>query len=196
MITKGSTLTKPPIRTTVFFVFDYNTSDEHRIYFNQLESEFLLGIFEVFIHSTSQLDVWRASTKVNLFIPKVPPHKNNLQNPWNPKSYSPIFFFGQPPAPSLFLSFFQKTRTPCILDDGESFVEKNIKKHLRRGVSFCPEGPKQPPYFFRFGGRFSDYAKKRKALKLAREKAASRSCQGWKSQVEVTMGACLRGGLP
>ena len=117
MITKGSTLTKPPIRTTVFFVFDYNTSDEHRIYFNQLESEFLLGIFEVFIHSTSQLDVWRASTKVNLFIPKVPPHKNNLQNPWNPKSYSPIFFFGQPPAPS-----FPLKDPRCILDDGESFA--------------------------------------------------------------------------
>lgn len=156
MITKGSTLTKPPIRTTMFFVFDYCTSDQHRIYFNQLELGIQLGIFEaatLFIHSTSQLDVWRASTKVSLFVPKVPPKKKQPPKPWNPKSYSPIFFFGQPPP--LFLSpplYFGRRRIFCL--------KKYIKTHLCRGVSFCPEGPKQPLYFW--GGGFRTMPRREK----------------------------------
>ena len=146
----------------------------------------------LFIHNTSQLDVWRASTKVNLFIPKVPPHKNNLQNLGIRKVIHQSSFLVNPP-PRPFLSFFFLKDPPCILDDGESFVEKNIKKHRCRGVSFTPK-VRNNLFFFRFGGRFSDYAKKRKALKLAREKAASRSCQGWKSQVEVS-GGLLGGGV-
>lgn len=178
-----------------FFVFDYHTSDEHRIYFNQLELEFLLGIFEaatLFIHSTSQLDVWRASTKVSLFVPKVPPKKKQPPKPWNPKSYSPIFFFGQPPAPSFPLFFFKGP--PLYFGRRRIFCLKN-KKPFAEVFLFAP---KVRNNLFIFGGEVFGLCQEEKSLEVGTwkgrlEELGTRG-SGWKSQVEVTMMALVGGG--
>lgn len=116
---------------------------------------------------------------------KFHPKKNNLQNLGIRKVIHQSSFLVNPPPPFPL--------SPPVFWTTKNLLLKKIYKNtpLQR-CFFLPRRSETTSLFL--GGRFSDYAKKRKALKLAREKAASRSCQGWKSQVEVTMMALVGGG--
>lgn len=84
---------------------------------------------------------------------KFHPKKNNLQNLGIRKVIHQSSFLVNPPP--LFLSpplYFGRRRIFCL--------KKYIKTHLCRGVSFCPEGPKQPLYFW--GGGFRTMPRREK----------------------------------